>query len=122
MELIKADGVDLSGKFASQITTSKHFNDVTAHRYVEENCCDLGIEGRAGPCRRTWRICSPSRGSGTQGTFFEQLMFSCEHGLFVTPSVRAPHHETEVYSQTLPSVPTKRGEGRGHRHQLRPRG
>ena len=44
MELIKADGVDLSGKFASQITTSKHFYDVTAHRYVEENCCDLGMK------------------------------------------------------------------------------
>lgn len=41
IELIKADGVDLSGKFASQITTSKHFYDVTAHRYVEENCFDL---------------------------------------------------------------------------------
>ena len=32
IELIKADGVDLSGNFASQITTSKHFYDVTAHR------------------------------------------------------------------------------------------
>ena len=44
IELIKADGVDLSGKFASQITTSKHFYDVTAHRYVEENCFDLGMK------------------------------------------------------------------------------
>lgn len=44
VELIKADGVDLSGKFASQITTSKHFYDVTAHRYVEENCLDLGMK------------------------------------------------------------------------------
>ena len=72
MELIKADGVDLSGKFASQITTSKHFYDVTAHRYVEENCCDLGMKVVRG-CRRTWRICSPSRGSGTQGTFLSSL-------------------------------------------------
>ena len=32
VELVKADGVDLTGKFASQITTSKHFYDVTAHR------------------------------------------------------------------------------------------
>ena len=44
IELIKSDGVDLSGKFASQITTSKHFYDVTAHRYVEENCFDLGMK------------------------------------------------------------------------------
>lgn len=26
-----------------QITTSKHFYDVTAHRYIEENCFDLGM-------------------------------------------------------------------------------
>ena len=44
IELIKADGIDLSGKFASQITTSKHFYDVTAHRYIEENCFDLGMK------------------------------------------------------------------------------
>lgn len=43
IELIKADGVDLSGKTASQITTSKHFYDVTAHRYIEENCFDMGM-------------------------------------------------------------------------------
>ena len=43
IELIKASGVDLTGKYAAQITTSKHFYDVTAHRYIEENCHDLGL-------------------------------------------------------------------------------
>ena len=43
IELIKADGIDLSGKAVSQTTTSKHFYDVTAHRYTEENCFDLGM-------------------------------------------------------------------------------
>ncbi len=43
IELLKSSGVDLSGKFASQITTSKHFYDVTAHKYVEDNCHDLGL-------------------------------------------------------------------------------
>lgn len=44
IELLKADGVDISGKFATQITTSKHFYDVTAHKYIEENCHDLGLK------------------------------------------------------------------------------
>ena len=44
MELIKASGVSLSGKFATQITTSKHFYDTTAHRYVQDNCHDLGMK------------------------------------------------------------------------------
>ncbi|MBQ8604972.1 MAG: NAD(P)H-dependent oxidoreductase [Oscillospiraceae bacterium] len=44
IELLKESGVDVSGKFATQITTSKHFYDVTAHRYVQDNCCDLGLK------------------------------------------------------------------------------
>ena len=32
IELMKESGMDLSGKYATQITTSKHFYDVTAHR------------------------------------------------------------------------------------------
>ncbi len=43
IELMKASGIDLSGKYASQITTSKHFYDVTAHRYIEDNCQDMGM-------------------------------------------------------------------------------
>lgn len=43
-ELIKASGADLSGKYAAQLSTSKHFYDVTAHRYVQENCQDLGMK------------------------------------------------------------------------------
>ena len=44
MELLKASGISLKGKFVSQITTSKHFYDVTAHRYVQDNCQDLGMK------------------------------------------------------------------------------
>ena len=43
IELVKASGIDLSGKYATQITTSKHFYDVTAHRYIQDNCQDLGL-------------------------------------------------------------------------------
>jgi multimeric flavodoxin WrbA len=44
IELLKATEIDLSGKWATQITTSKHFYDVTAHRYVQDNCHDLGLK------------------------------------------------------------------------------
>jgi NAD(P)H-dependent FMN reductase len=44
IELLKKENMDLSGKFATQITTSKHFYDVTAHRYVQDNCADLGLQ------------------------------------------------------------------------------
>ena len=38
LELLKALDIDLSGKAATQVTTSKHFYDVTAHRFIEDNC------------------------------------------------------------------------------------
>lgn len=44
IELIKDSGIDLSGKYATQLSTSKHFYDVTAHRYIQDNCCDMGIK------------------------------------------------------------------------------
>ncbi|MEG0598268.1 MAG: NAD(P)H-dependent oxidoreductase, partial [Oscillospiraceae bacterium] len=43
ISLLKAQKPDLGGKYAAQITTSKHFYDVTAHKYIEENCADLGL-------------------------------------------------------------------------------
>lgn len=45
---LKSEGLSLNGKFATQITTSKHFYDVTAHRFVEDNVVDLGMTPIAG--------------------------------------------------------------------------
>lgn len=44
MELIKPSQEALKGKFVTQITTSKHFYDMTAHRYIEENCHDMRMK------------------------------------------------------------------------------
>ena len=104
IELIKADGVDLSGKFASQITTSKHFYDVTAHRYVEENCCDLGMQVIRGLSADMEDLLTP-RGQREARMFFDQLMFSCAHGPFVTQPVYPPVRTREVYRPALPDAP-----------------
>lgn len=103
IELIKAGGVDLTGKFATQITTSKHFYDVTAHRYVEENCCDLGmkvIRGLAADMEDL--LCE--QGQKDARNFFYQLMFSCQHGPFVLPPVKAPARRKTVYQPVLPAA------------------
>ena len=103
-ELIKTDGVDLQGKFASQITTSKHFYDVTAHRYVEENCCDLGMKVVRGLSADMEDLLS-EQGRKEARDFFTQLLFSCAHGLFVTPPVKAPEREHHIYRPTFFSEP-----------------
>lgn len=103
IELIKADGVDLSGKFASQITTSKHFYDVTAHRYVEENCFDLGMKVVRGLSADMDDLLT-EQGQKEARMYFDQLMFSCKHGLFVTEPAKAPAREKTVYQPVLTSV------------------
>ena len=44
IELLKDANLDLSEKFATQITTSKHFYDITAHNYIRDNVFDLGMK------------------------------------------------------------------------------
>ena len=43
IELLKEANLNLSEKYATQISTSKHFYDMTAHRYIQDNCDDLGL-------------------------------------------------------------------------------
>lgn len=48
IRILKENNLSFDGKCASIITTSKHFYDVTAHKWLEENLLDLGfsfIEG-----------------------------------------------------------------------------
>lgn len=44
IRLLKEENLSFRGKKASCITTSKHFYDMTAHRYLEENLLDLGFD------------------------------------------------------------------------------
>ena len=44
IELLKENNVTLENKFVTQVTTSKHFYDMTAHKYIEENCYDLKMK------------------------------------------------------------------------------
>ena len=109
IELIKADGVNLAGKFASQITTSKHFYDVTAHRYVEENCFDLGLKVVRGlSADMEDLLCE--RGRKEARDFFDQLIFSCEHRLFVTPSCVPPSSKRLLYRPSLPETEKRQGK------------
>ena len=44
IELMKEHKVSVKGKIATQITTSKHFYDVTAHRYIQDNAQEMGMK------------------------------------------------------------------------------
>lgn len=44
IELMKESGISFAGRYATQLSTSKHFYDVTAHRYIQDNCQDMGMK------------------------------------------------------------------------------
>ena len=44
IELMKSSGMDFSAKVATQLSTSKHFYDITAHRFIQDNCADMGLK------------------------------------------------------------------------------
>ena len=89
LELVRADGVDLTGKIATQITTSKHFYDVTAHRFVEETCFDLGMRVVRGLSADMEDLLS-RKGQEEARMFFQQLLFTCAHGGFLPPPPARP--------------------------------
>ena len=43
IELMKTHGAKVEGKIATQISTSKHFYDITAHRYIQDNVQEMGM-------------------------------------------------------------------------------
>ena len=80
IELLKASGLDLSGKWASQISTSKHFYDITAHRYIEENCHDLKLNYVKGLSADMDDLtCEKGRQEAEQ--FFDYLIWSVQQGI-----------------------------------------
>ena len=90
IELIKADGVDISGKFATQITTSKHFYDITAHKYIEDNCHDLGLNYVKGLSADMDDLLK-EEGREVAEKFFSHFLWCCEKGIFE----RRPERKSE---------------------------
>lgn len=81
IELMKESGVDLSGKFATQISTSKHFYDVTAHRFVEENCADMGMHYIKGLSADMDDLTTP-QGRKEAIAFFRYVLWSVKNGIY----------------------------------------
>ena len=81
VELLKASGLDVSGKYASQISTSKHFYDMTAHRYIQDNCGDLGLKYIRGLSADMDDL-TTKKGQQEALDFFRYLIWSVEQGSF----------------------------------------
>ncbi len=102
IELLKEQGVRLDGKYATQLSTSKHFYDTTAHRFIEQNCYDLGAKYLHGLSADMDDLLH-EQGRKQADDFFSKLLFDIEHDDFVPapPPIlwdKAPH------TPSLPAV------------------
>ena len=81
IELLKESDIDLQGKYATQITTSKHFYDVTAHKYIEENSLDLGMRYIRGLSADMEDLLT-DKGREDAQSFFERFLWSVENSVY----------------------------------------
>ena len=98
IEMMKA--LDLAGKTATQVTTSKHFYDVTAHRFIQDNCDDMGlnyIQGLSADMEDLLR----ENGRREALDWFRHVLWSMENGW----------HEPAFYGMDRPAPePVRLGE------------
>ena len=89
IELLKEHHVDLRGKIASQISTSKHFYDTTAHRFIQDNCADLGLHYIRGLSADMDDLLK-EQGQKDAEDFFRYLTWSVENRSFEPASAVIP--------------------------------
>lgn len=83
IELLKKENLDLSNKFATQLSTSKHFYDMTAHRYIEDNIYDLGMKYIKGLSADMDDLTS-SKGQNDALNFFNYVIWCIENNVYQT--------------------------------------
>ena len=97
IEMIGESGVDLAGKYATQITTSKHFYDVTAHEFIRENCADLKMKYIRGLSADMEDLLS-KKGRGDALSFFRYVMWNMDRGYREKDPPRAESAKPETAS------------------------
>lgn len=103
IELLKESGASLEGKFATQITTSKHFYDVTAHQYIQDNCQDLKMKYIRGLSADMDDLITV-KGQQDAKSFFDYVIWSIKNNIFetispsATPEKHVPIHIPQITS------------------------
>ena len=105
IELLKEYKVAVAGKWASQITTSKHFYDITAHRYIQDICGDLGLKYIRGLSADMDDLLK-EQGQKDARAFFDYLLWSVAHNscepvsASATPARQVPVSVPETTEKT----------------------
>lgn len=108
IELIKEHKVNLEGKFATQLTTSKHFYDVTAHRYIQDNCQDLKLKFIRGLSADMDDLLT-EKGQQEAESFWKHVCWCMKQNYYETPLTSASPYIP--MTATVPLTSTEATEG-----------
>ncbi len=108
IELMKEHNAPVKGKFATQITTSKHFYDVTAHRYIQDNCQDMGMKYVRG-LSADMEDLTTKQGQQEARAFWKHFLWSVRHNYYEPSLVKKykPAHKPV----TIPATPDRVKKG-----------
>lgn len=81
IELLKEHKLSFEDKFATQLSTSKHFYDVTAHRYIQDNCGDLGLKYIRGLSADMDDL-TTDKGQKEARDFFEYVLYCVKNNIW----------------------------------------
>ena len=109
IELIKENDIPLRGKWATQLSTSKHFYDTTAHEFIRLNCADLGMRCIRGLSADMEDLLH-ARGQKEALAFFRHVLWAVEQGISEAPPL--PLAGTALHSAAPLDEPAAKGEGR----------
>lgn len=85
---IENGNLNVAGKAASQITTSKHFYDITAHNYIRDNCFDMKLNFVPGISADMDDLLK-KKGQSQAESWFRHLVWSIGNGIFESPRSHA---------------------------------
>lgn len=99
IELMKENNINLKDKYATQISTSKHFYDVTAHKYIELNCYDFKMRYIKGLSADMDDLLT-EKGQNDAKCFFNKLIFDIEKQIYKKAEDKKIGEKT-IYKNTL---------------------
>ncbi len=109
VELMKENNVDVRGKIATQISTSKHFYDVTAHRFIQDNCEDMGMKYIRGLSADMDDL-TLKKGQQELTDFFKHFCWCVENNVFEPVFPKAPKTDSVKVALTEEASSKKAGE------------
>lgn len=103
IELVYDNDVNVKDKWATQITTSKHFYDITAHRFMNENMLDFGLKVLPGLSQDMEDLLK-ERGRKELLDWMKMTEFRIEMGIFRARKERAIESQRK-YEAKLENIP-----------------